>query len=76
MGESSATFANLTTQVRIRIYDVNGHLVRDAGQTDPGDQFVWTLTNDSGNKVASGVYIFLITNDAGQKRSGKIAIVR
>jgi hypothetical protein len=75
-GNAQVTFDNLTSQVRVRLYEAGGHLVRDVSLQNSGGLYVWTLTNSAGHAVASGIYLYLITNDAGHKRSGKIAVIR
>lgn len=75
-GANQVTFDNLTPQVRIRIYNAAGTLVREVQQTLGGNSYQWDLKNASGRDVASGVYVYLLTNDAGEKKSGKIAVIR
>jgi hypothetical protein len=80
-------FENLTQQVTIRLYSVDGQLVRtitpgessDEGRTNnPGNsgKVEWGLSTQNGSPVASGVYIYIITDTTGHEARGKIAIVR
>ena len=54
----------------IKLYTIDGQLVRDLGA-----QTVWDGKNDNGNNVATGVYIFLVKTDAGMQR-GRVAVIR
>ncbi|MEE9271374.1 MAG: CHRD domain-containing protein [Candidatus Krumholzibacteria bacterium] len=52
-------------RVRLRIYDVQGRLVRtlvdEIGSPGPGQTVVWDGTNDSGQAVSSGIYFYRLT---------------
>lgn len=74
-GNKGITFSGLTEEVKIRIFNIIGELVREVsvlGQTE----WQWNTKNDSGEKVSSGIYIYIITNSVGEKVSGKIGIIR
>lgn len=76
--QQGITFADLTEDVRIKIFTIAGELVYDSGMitsVSPGT-FKWHATNQSGNYVASGIYIYLITNNQGDKKTGKVGVVR
>lgn len=74
-GNTQATFTNLPSGATLRIYDVQGRLVREL--TDlPGPQYVWSLTNADGQPLASGVYVYLVTDDDGHQKIGKVALLR
>jgi hypothetical protein len=75
-GNTQVTFDNLTDTVTIKIFKINGSLVRKIEADGTNGITTWDLTNDGGEKVGSAVYIYLITNAAGQKQKGKIAIIR
>jgi hypothetical protein len=68
------TFDGLTIGTDIKIFTVSGHKVAELHTDGPSVQ--WTLTNDSGDKVASGIYLYVITDNAGDKVRGKMAIIR
>ncbi|KKW22080.1 MAG: Serine hydroxymethyltransferase [Parcubacteria group bacterium GW2011_GWF2_50_9] len=70
-------FKNLTADANIKIYNIQGDLVRELTVTssDNGCK-AWDGKNNSGASVASGVYISLIKNSAGEKVAKKIAIER
>ncbi len=75
-GHSGVSFAHLTEQMVIRIYDAQGKLVLDRELTSTGGTFLWDLNNDSGQQVASGVYVFVITNNNGEVQTGKLALIQ
>jgi flagellar hook assembly protein FlgD len=74
--DSTIKFINLPDQGEIRIYTVNGELVKtirfDAGHDDP---LAWDVKNDAGEKVGSDVYLYRIISGSN-KKSGKLVIVR
>jgi len=71
------TFAGLTKDVTIKIFNIAGELVRTLEKDDPGQVKEWDLRNDAGEKVASGIYIYLvIDNDTGERVTGKLGVLR
>ena len=76
IGHTQATFDNLTNNANIKIFKINGDVVREINATDTAGTVIWDLTNDQGQKVGSAVYIYLITNELGQKVKGKLAVIR
>ena len=76
IGQTQVTFANLTEQVQVKIFNAAGGLVREASLGASGGQFLWLLDNNSGDPVASGIYVYLITNDSGEELRGKVAVIR
>lgn len=71
------TFAELTKDVTIKIFNIAGELVRTLQKNDPGDKKNWDLRNDAYEKVASGIYIYLVSdNDTGEKVTGKLGVIR
>lgn len=76
IGQNKVTFENLTMNVRIRIFKINGDMIKEINATDTTGQVIWDLTNDTGQQVGSAVYLYLITNADNQKMKGKIAIIR
>ena len=76
------TIANLSfdSEVRIRIYDLAGNLVRTLGEGETIVQgesrtAIWNCRNDDGKLVSRGIYIYFIL-DGTEKRIGKIAIIK
>jgi hypothetical protein len=72
--DSRLVFGGLPGNSTVRIYGLNGSLVRTL-DTDVVGGIFWDGTNEGGESVASGVYLYVITSDVG-RRTGKIAIVR
>jgi hypothetical protein len=75
---SNMTFRNLTSRVKIRIFNIAAELVRTIEADTQGGQLTWDASNENGEKVASGVYIYVVTNpdDSSQKAKGKFAIIK
>jgi len=61
-------YAGLAT---VRIYTVNGELVREFDVN-----LSWDGTNESGRDVAAGVYLALITSEEGDVGRAKIMLIR
>ncbi|MEW6097063.1 MAG: T9SS type A sorting domain-containing protein [bacterium] len=71
------TFAGLTENVTIKIFNIAGELVRTLEKKDIGQEKNWDLRNDAYENVASGIYIYLvIDNDTGEKVTGKLGVIR
>jgi Concanavalin A-like lectin/glucanases superfamily len=68
-------FFNMPTRAVLRLYSIDGRLVKTIVKDDAGNRVVWGLNNEQGSAVASGVYIYIIKTNA-QERRGKIAIMR
>jgi hypothetical protein len=71
-------FVNLPPQAIIRIYSLNGTLVRVIEHNDPqgGAEAAWDLRNRNNQFVASGVYFYVVEGAAGQKHTGKLTVVQ
>ncbi|MBN1621877.1 MAG: SBBP repeat-containing protein [Endomicrobiales bacterium] len=69
------TFDYLTSNAKIKIYNVAGELVKEIEETDGDGIAVWDGKNKSGNLVASGVYIAYIKSDNSTKKV-KIAVIK
>lgn len=76
LGHQQIGFKNLSDIGTIKVYTINGELVRELPIT-AGQQGIvyWDVTNSNGEPVASDVYLYLIQNDQ-QKKTGKLMIVR
>jgi hypothetical protein len=70
------TFANLTQQAKIEVFNIAGELVATIDKDDNSNMYEWDVANDAGNKLASGVYIYYVSNELGHKKSGKFAIIK
>ena len=62
---------NYDGNAEVRIYTVNGELVRKLDINVP-----WDGRNESGNYVAPGVYLFLVAAEEGGCGKGKVLVIR
>ncbi len=71
-------FKGLTSEAKIKIYNIAGELIFETDKNDETDQYKWKAVNNSGEKIASGVYICHITNPKifRQKTVKKVTIIR
>jgi ligand-binding sensor domain-containing protein len=69
---------NLAEESAVKIYTINGELVRNfATEQVPGAQVCWDGRDDSGDMVPSGVYLFVaFVKSTGASAVGKVAVVR
>jgi hypothetical protein len=58
----------------LKIYDVQGRVVRDAGRSERSD-FLWDLKDDSGATVSPGIY-FVAVSTTHDSATQKVMIVR
>ena len=68
-------FTNLPAQCTIRIYTLDGNLVKTIEHTNGQGTEFWDLRSFSNQLIATGVYIYHVTSDAGERVS-KFAVVR
>ncbi|MBD3271217.1 MAG: S8 family serine peptidase [Elusimicrobia bacterium] len=73
-GVNQVTFANLTSDARLKIYTLSGRKVREISGLS--DLYEWDLTNACGESVQSGVYFYLVSDAAGHEKKGKFAVIR
>lgn len=71
-------FVNLPAQAIVRIYSVNGTLVRVLTHDDPtgGGQLAWDLRNRNNQFVASGVYFYVVEAPSGAKKVAKFTVIQ
>ncbi|MEX2282302.1 MAG: hypothetical protein WEE89_07450 [Gemmatimonadota bacterium] len=71
-------FVNLPNQAVIRIYTLNGTLVRILEHNDVqgGGETSWDLRNRNNQFVASGVYFFVVEAPNGKTHTGKFTVVQ
>jgi len=78
--ETSGGFriTNLAEESAVKIYSVNGELIRSYSIDQvPGAQVCWDGRDDSGQLVPSGVYLFVaFVESTGASAVGKVAVVR
>ncbi len=75
------TFANLTSNVEIYIYDLNGKFIKRLIEEDSNGGVTWNLKDENNNKINSGIYIyrviaFDISVEVSQEKIGKFAVTR
>lgn len=68
------TFRNLPKEINIKIYSLNGDLVKLLSKKDNNSVLRWDLNNQSDVPVASGIYIALLDAPGIGNRTIKIAI--
>ncbi len=75
LGGRSITFVNLSTEATIRIFNLNGDLVRTVHEIDGDGIARWDVTDDSGVSLSSDVFFYTIENGE-QVKSGKLLVVK
>lgn len=77
-GHTAITFSQLTANVTIRIYTLNGELVKEIFKRAPGiDRIRWhPVQNEQGQDIASGVYLFVMESSEGQVKTGKLMVIK
>jgi len=74
-GDTDITFTNISPLCTIKIYTLNGELVKTIEHTSGATSYSWDAANDRGDGLGSGVYLYLIKNDKNKKK-GKLIIIR
>jgi hypothetical protein len=71
-------FQNMPPQGIVRIFSVDGTLVRVLEHNDPlgGGQLAWDLRNRNDQFVATGVYFYVVETADGQKKTGKFTVLQ
>jgi len=69
--QADLLFFNYSGEATIRIYTVNGELVKTSDINIP-----WDGKNEDGHRVAAGVYLFLMSAENGSTGRGKIFLIR
>lgn len=69
-------FNNTPRGTHIKIFTVNGDLVKELTTGDDSNQTPWDVTTIGGDKVASDVYLYTATDPNGGKKTGKLVIIR
>ena len=71
-------FVNLPPRAIVRIYTLNGTLVRVLEHNDPqdGTQLAWDLRNRNNQFVASGVYFYVVETPEGDKKVGRFTVIQ
>jgi hypothetical protein len=71
-------FVNLPNQAIVRIYSLNGTLVRVLTHNDiqGGGELAWDLRNRNNQFVASGVYFYSVEAGNGETKTGRFTVVQ
>lgn len=75
------TFANITRETSIEIYDLTGKFIIEITETNGNGGVEWNLKDGDGNMVNTGIYIYRAKgkNSSGAEvaeKTGKFAVVR
>ena len=74
-GNDKVYFANLPGEVVVRIFNIQGKLIKKiSGETKYG-ALSWDLRDENGERLRSGIYIYELIFE-NEKKYGKLAIVR
>ena len=75
--ERQLMFVNMPAQCTLRIYSLNGVLIRSFNYRDQsgGGRMAWDMRSRSGASIASGVYFFQVTTLEGDEHVGKFTVV-
>ncbi|MCB4791823.1 MAG: T9SS type A sorting domain-containing protein [Elusimicrobia bacterium] len=71
----TVTFARISNNTEIKIYNIAGELVRTLKNNGGYDHLKWDLKNENDRKAASGIYIYT-ASDCKSVQKGKFAIVK
>ena len=76
--QSGFRITNLAEESAVKIYSVNGELIRSYSTDEvPGAQVCWDGRDTAGKLVPSGVYLFVaFVESSGASAVGKVAVVR
>jgi len=71
-------FINLPLKTTVRIFTVDGHVVRTLTTESVGDAgwVTWDGTNETGEVVVSGMYFYVMTADGPGTKRGKLVLLR
>ncbi len=75
MTSEKMTFANLTPQATIEIFNLTGRRLRLLHEEDGDGGVSWDLRDKTGELVASGIYFYRVKTET-QSFMGKLAIIR
>jgi hypothetical protein len=72
------TFTNLTRRCTIRIFTVNGDLIKTINKDDASSYVAWSpMLTDDNLFLAPDIYIYYVEDrDSGQRVTGKFVVVR
>lgn len=70
------TITGLPAGSSVRIYTLDGQLVREVQAFFLETSVTWDGTNSSGNLIDSGIFLFVATDRTGRSTTGKFAVIR
>jgi hypothetical protein len=70
------TFSGLAQGSTVRVFSLDGHLVRQLEAFVQETAVTWDGSNDAGSGVDSGMFFFVATSREGRSTTGKFAVVR
>jgi hypothetical protein len=73
-GDRAIIFDQLPAGATVKIFTLSARHVITLQA--PAGSATWSVTNDSGDKVASGIYLYLITDNQGNKTRGQLTVIR
>lgn len=76
---SKYTIKNLVPDVKIKILDINGSVIRTLSDEDGsihGSRANWNGRDEKNRLVSSGIYLYLVYNEEGLTGKGKISVIR
>lgn len=74
-GGDGVHFAGLPEKATIRIFTIQGRLIKEIEHNDFSGAAAWNLENDNDEKVASGIYLYIIKSGDDEVR-GKLAVMK
>ncbi|RQV98182.1 T9SS C-terminal target domain-containing protein [bacterium] len=74
-GGEGVHFAGLPEKATIRIFTIQGRLIKEIEHAGFSGAADWDLANDRGDRIASGVYLYVIKSGDDEVR-GKLAVMR
>ncbi|MBN2571537.1 MAG: S8 family serine peptidase [Ignavibacteriales bacterium] len=77
----TVTFANLTKNAEINIFDLNGMRMKTLIEADGDGGLTWNLQDENGNEIGSGIYIYHVTakdenDNKFDERIGKFVVIK
>ncbi|MBI4396672.1 MAG: T9SS type A sorting domain-containing protein [Elusimicrobia bacterium] len=75
LNHDKITFINLSAQATVKIYSLDGNLVKTLHESDSDGILEWDAKNEDGEPVKSDVYVYRIESSE-QKKVGKLLVVR
>jgi hypothetical protein len=60
----------------VKIYTINGRLVKELVIGTGASEVDWDVLNEDGNSITAGLYLYTIIDGDGNKKTGKLAITQ